>query len=399
MPSRGSKSGSEDFVDPLINNDHTTPGDTAAAPERKPKRRGFYLTPRQAFGGLALVLALLLIGLILYLLSALQPRGFVAKGGETLDGIKPLLAITGPGKGDKPKFDRPMGVAFGKEGRIYVADTGNNRVVVFDRNGKYLKQFGEFGVAKPLPGIPSTWKPGRLNFPTGVATDEGGNVYVADFHNDQVQVFTSEGKFVRAFPDRAKPTGRGSSGQDGQGIAVTAVAVRGDYVYATDTYQVFVFRKTGELVRQFGMPGLGPSGLDHPNGIDVAEDGTIYVSDSNHNRVSAFSADGKPLWQLGRPAQATTATPDPNAERAENGVFGLPRGLTVLDNDELIVVDTFDFRLVRLSTDGKELARYGDRGVAPAQMNFPNAVDAQGDRLVVADKENGRAIVVRLIGR
>ena len=372
------------------------------APVTRARRRG--LTPRQAFGLLAGVLGLALIGLVVYLLYVLSPTSFTLEGGKSAAGIKPVLTITGPGKGEQPRFNRPMGVAYGKEGRIYVADTGNNRVCVFDSEGKFLFEFGGFGVGKPLPGVKATWKEGLLNFPVGIDTDEQGNVYVADFRNDQVQVFDSEGKFLRVFPDRLKRAGKGGSGQDGTGIAVTDVSARYGKVYATDAYQVFVFNTAGKLLRQFGKPGGGKADLDHPNGVTVGEDGTIYVSDSNHNRVSAFDPEGELLWTVGEPTGMQTPSSLPTStgeampgEAAEDGKLGLPRGLTVTEDGSLMVVDAFDFQLVHIDENGKVLGRYGERGVDPGQVNFPNDVDALRDRLLIADKENNRVEVVELI--
>ncbi|MBE0476947.1 MAG: hypothetical protein IBX62_07625 [Coriobacteriia bacterium] len=369
-----------------------------AAPEGV-LRRG--LTPRQAFGMLAGVLAALLIALIVYLLLTLAPESLTLEGGDTVAGLEPVLVIQGPGKGPAPRFDRPMSAAFGPRGRIYVSDTGNNRVCVFDRRGDFLFEFGGFGVGKPIPGVEPTWKEGLMNFPVGIDVDEDGTVYVADFRNDQIQAFDAEGNFLRAFPDRLKPVGRGGSGQDGGGIAVTDVAVRDGKVYATDTYQVFVFTTDGKLVRQFGKPGSGIGDLDHPNGVAVGADGTIFVSDSNHNRVTAFDSEGTPLWDFGRPlgmARLTDpATRTDDADEAEEGLLGLPRGLTVDDEGRLLVADAFDFQLVLIGERGRTIERFGERGTAPGQLNFLNDVDVDGDLLLVADKENDRVQLVRLV--
>jgi DNA-binding beta-propeller fold protein YncE len=212
------------------------------------------------FIAIAIVLAIALIALLIYLLL-IQPRGLFQLGGEDVGGLRPLLTISGPGVGQDPTFSRPMDVAFGPRGRIYVSDTENDRVAVFSENGRFLFEFGGKGIAKPLPGAENTWEEGLMNYPLGIDVDEEGDVYIADFRNDQVQVFDSEGEYLRSFPDPYTPTGMGSSGQDGGGIAVTDVAVHDEKVYALDTYQVFVFTTEGELLDQFGKPGSAPGDL------------------------------------------------------------------------------------------------------------------------------------------
>ena len=75
----------------------------------------------------------------------------------------------------------------------------------------------------------------------------------------------------------------------------------------------------------------------------------------------------------------------------------LPRGISADEQGNVYVVDAFAFDIVEISSEGKIVERYGERGVELGQFNFPNDVDALGDRLVVADKDNNRVQVVRLV--
>ena len=230
------------------------------------------------------------------------------------------------------------------------------------------------------------------DYPTDVAVDaRNGDVYVADFYNDSISAFNSEGVFLRRFPDPSKPTGRGSSGSGGGGIAVTALAVQNGKVYATDQYQIFVFRTDGTLVKQFGLPGLDPGRLDHPNGIAVDVRGNVYVSDSNHNRVTAYDASGKVLWTAGsKISDLNTETQNP---------FVLPRGLAILRDGSILVADPLGQQLVEIDERGKIVATFGVRGSEAGQLNFPNDVSVRNDLILIADRENDRVQVVRLISR
>jgi len=357
-----------------------------------PKVRGFYVTPRQTFAGFAVALSVVLILLLGYLWWLSRPANFTETGGEKKPGVEPILSIYGPGGGKKPRFNAPMGVAWGTKDRIYVADSANSRINVFGKEGDFLFEFGGFGIAKPLEGAVATWKPGLLDYPTDVAVDHSnGDVYVADFYNDSISVFTEAGTFIRRFPDPQKSVGRGGSGADGKGIAVTAVAVADGKVYATDTYQVLVFTTNGTLLKQFGMPGLDPGQMDHPNGIAVDSRGRIYVSDSNHNRVQAFEASGTHLWTAGIKVS--------DLQKETKNPFVLPRGLAVDADGSILVADPLGQSIVRLSENGAVLATYGTRGSAAGEFNFPNDLDVRDGLVLVADKENDRVQLVKLTSR
>jgi DNA-binding beta-propeller fold protein YncE len=82
-------------------------------------------------------------------------------------------------------FSRPTNVAVDKDGNLYVTDTFNNRVEIFDADGNFIREFGKAGDG-----------PGYFARPKGIAIDSDGHVWVADAVQDRVQVFTQEGQLL-----------------------------------------------------------------------------------------------------------------------------------------------------------------------------------------------------------
>ena len=91
--------------------------------------------------------------------------------------------LTSPGD-----FSKPTGVAVDAEGNLYVADTMNNRIEIFDADGQFISTFGKSGDG-----------PGYFSRPKGVAIDSDGHIWVADGMQDRVQVFDKEGQLLISF--------------------------------------------------------------------------------------------------------------------------------------------------------------------------------------------------------
>jgi DNA-binding beta-propeller fold protein YncE len=99
------------------------------------------------------------------------------------------LGTKGQAGTDEKTFNRPTDIAFAPTGEVYVSDGyGNSRVVKFSREGKYLMTWGKRGTG-----------PGEFNTPHSVAVDSKGEVYVSDRENNRIQVFDPNGKFLRQF--------------------------------------------------------------------------------------------------------------------------------------------------------------------------------------------------------
>jgi len=168
----------------------------------------------------------------------------------------------------------PRDVAVDATGRVLVSDTGNKRVLAFDADGTPVEQFGGGGAAQ-----------GNFEEPVGIGVDAGGDIYIADTWNQRVQVFDSRYIFLREWQVDAW------YGQSVVNKPYLAVDARGR-VYVTDPegYGVDVFGQDGEVVATFGMYGVEEGAFSLPTGIDVDDQGRIYVTDTDGQRVMRFGA-------------------------------------------------------------------------------------------------------------
>lgn len=112
---------------------------------------------------------------------------------------KLLLSLGQKGKpGEGPNsFNKPTDVAIAPNGDFYVSDGyGNSRVAKFNKDGKFLKQWGKKGAG-----------PGEFNLPHAIVLDSKGQVYVGDRENNRIQVFDAEGKFLTLWTESGAPFG------------------------------------------------------------------------------------------------------------------------------------------------------------------------------------------------
>jgi len=199
--------------------------------------------------------------------------------GNTIS-LEPLSVINYAGES---VFNAPRDIATAQDGSLFVADSRNHRIVHLDSQGLFLNAFGGYGnvMDGQIPG-------GLMNEPWGVAVGPDGNVYVADTWNHRIQVFTSDGQFLRmwsVFEVNGLPDGFWGP----RGIAIDASG----RVFVTDTgkQRVVVFDANGTYLTQFGSLGLEAGNLDEPVGIEIAPDGKIYIADTWNYRVQVFEPD------------------------------------------------------------------------------------------------------------
>jgi DNA-binding beta-propeller fold protein YncE len=173
-------------------------------------------------------------------------------------------------------------LALGPDGNLYVLDTFNNRVQVLSPDGAFLREWGEAGSEE-----------GQLALPEGIAVDATGRVYVADSGNARVQVFDGAGALLFAW----QPPAADASAPD---LADVAVDAEGN-AWVTDYVRNVVYRfdREGADLAGFGETGDGLGQLMTPWGAAVDARGNLYVAEYATGRIQVFAPDGTSLGAVG----------------------------------------------------------------------------------------------------
>ena len=263
------------------------------------------------------------------------------------------------------QFNFPSGVAVDRSGRVYVTDQSNHRVQVFTGDGAFLGKWGSQGTGD-----------GQFNQPLGIAADGSGRVYVTDYSNHRVQVFDADGAFL----DRWGSQGAG----DGQFNLPSGIAVDGSgRVYVADlrNHRLQVFTGDGALLGKWGSQGTGDGQFNQPLGIAADGSGRVYVTDYSNHRVQVFDADGAFLSKWG-----TQGTGD--------NQFNLPIGIAVDGSGRAYVADSNNYRAQVFGAIGNFLGKWGSQGTGDGQFNVPNWIAVDGSaRVYVTDSLNHRVQV------
>jgi sugar lactone lactonase YvrE len=199
--------------------------------------------------------------------------------------------VIGAAGDQEGQFQLPRGMAVAPDGTIYVADTFNYRVQRFSADGTFIQQWGTQSPDCPYPGNPPDNVPsGTFCEPWGIAVGKDGSVYVADTWNQRIQKFTADGQFLTAWGHGISQDSNDLLGFYGpRGIVVDGLG----HVLVTDTgnSRVIVYTLNGEPITQFGSTGVGLGQFAEPVGMALDESGRLYVVDTWNQRVQVFTSD------------------------------------------------------------------------------------------------------------
>ncbi|HFD40508.1 MAG TPA: hypothetical protein ENJ31_11760, partial [Anaerolineae bacterium] len=311
--------------------------------------------------------------------GATPPEAFELPPDPYVEKHQDLTAIrTWGAVGTEPGFfNHPRGIAIGPEGNVYVVDSDNHRIEVFDAEGNFLRTWGsQCNLAEGI-GCTAPGGAGQFQEPWGIAVAEDGRVYVADTWNHRIQVFDAEGNFLTAW-------GRYGETNSDPNIfyGPRDVAIDGERLFVTDTgnERIVVFDLEGNYLSQWGSEGTLAGYFAEPVGLDVDGDGNLYVADTWNQRVQVFDRN-----YIFAHAWAVDAW---YGESVVNKPY-----LAVDGQGRVYITDPEGYRVAVFDGEGNLLLTFGRYGFDDQSFSLPTgiAVDAAGN-IYITDTDGQRVM-------
>jgi DNA-binding beta-propeller fold protein YncE len=201
----------------------------------------------------------------------------IVKLGPTLDTFLLQLGTTNEKGNDATHLDLPSGIAILRNGNMVVTDGyGNNRVVLFDKNGKFIKQVGKGAGGPQDKGT----GPGEWNLPHKLAVDADENLYIIDREGHRLEVFDRNLNYIREIRNDWNPWDVNISRKGTDGIGWIADH-KDERVHKLQL-------KDGKILATWGRQGWGPGEFDWVHGIVVDSKGAVYAADTYGQRIQKF---------------------------------------------------------------------------------------------------------------
>lgn len=204
----------------------------------------------------------------------LSPDGAFVDAWGSVGSDEGQFHFTAEGKGQEG------GIAIAADGTVSIADTFNTRVQVFDANQQFVTSWGTRGAGD-----------GQFLRPGGVAVGADGTVFVSDVDRDDVQAFDAQGQYLGTI---------GAPGQHSDPSYPAVDAAGNLYVVEFEQARVSVFSPDGALLRSWGSRGREAGQFDGPYAVALDPQGNAYVTDPSTARIERFAPDGQFLnaWTI-----------------------------------------------------------------------------------------------------
>ena len=299
------------------------------------------------------------------------------------DPVKTLWSISSFGKDDF--FHEPSDIEVDlHRSRIYIADSGNHRVLVFDFQGKLLKIIGRKGQG-----------PAEFSKPTGLCILKDGGLAVADFGNSRIQILDGDGKFIKSISTK--------------GFRVADLIFIDNKIYTVSTFGssnysldmssekdnqplINILDNQGSLIQSISVnnyPEIHPflRAIKHRVCLAVAKEGKLYVPHFAINVIHVFDWAGKKIGQFDRPLPFKPDAPKIVQEtHGKDGIYEAQATLDFITQDARIGPDG-NLYLLTFTESSIDRAKRKNKGI-----NLP----PHPERIDVIDTKTHQ--VIRQIG-
>ena len=259
-------------------------------------------------------------------------------------------------------LSKPWGVAVNERNEIVVTEDGNHRIQVFSSDGTFLRSFGR-----------KVDKQGELNWPAEIAINiKNENILVVDNSNHRVQLFSEQGEYLNQFG------GKGNLDHHLTTPCGLSVNCDGNVIVADSGNKlVKIFSQSGQLLQKIG----GDGSFTFPIHC-VQYDKYLIVSDSHEHCIKVHDRDGNFLYQFGKKGEG-------------DGEFNDPRCLSVNKAGHLMVCDKYNHRVQVFELSGRFIAKFGTKGSGMGEFYVPVSTTVLSDgRIVVTDFGNNRIHII-----
>lgn len=270
------------------------------------------------------------------------------------------------------KLSQPLGMDIDPDGNLYIADTGNNRILKCSPRGELLREAGGFGFDRE-----------QFDRPVGVWAGNGLDVFVVDYNNQRLERYDKDLNYIASYySDELQDESLQFGYPTAAGFSSNGEIFLADHEFN----RVLRIDSFGKPKASFGDFNWGEGRLSHPAKILLTSRREIFVSDSTAEAIVEFDYYGNFVRRFG---EGVLRDPAGMAERRAKG--GGQRA-----GDFLFVADQGNHRIVCFSAAGEKIFAFGMPGHAPEQLLSPADVAVSGNRVFVLDTGNNRVQIFEI---
>jgi len=242
---------------------------------------------------------------------------------------------------EKAMLTRPQAISVDVQGNLYIADTGNHRILKFDSDLNFIKSIGGFG-----------WNSQQFDEPVDICAKSILDIFIADYNNQRIERYDKDLNYISTmYSDDSDPENL----QLGRPRSVF-MSIHGELmIIDSENNRLLKINSFGEPIVSFGDFSAGKGKLDEPMQVEISRQDIIYVSDKTNSRIVVFDYFGNYLSDIG------------------SGILQKPGGLCYDLQDRLWVADGGNKEIFLFDQQGELLLRWSS--IDSTENKFKNPVD------------------------